>query len=234
MKKQYTLEDFERIVETLRGEHGCPWDRRQTHASLKPFITEEAAELVSSVRIYEKTGNAENMKEELGDILLHLVMHARIAEEEGLFTLADVIEGISEKMIRRHPNVFPPESGGSEQASADWEEIKQREKEGKEWIESPLREIPRELPALIRASKVMKKADRLYGTGKSFQENAKRLKEAADKLSRLRPEAEDQGLQEIFGDMLMSLSEIAAQYRIQPEQILTDRTEDFIEQQEPM
>ena len=234
MKKQYTLDDFEGIVRTLRGEHGCAWDRRQTHASLKPFITEEAAELVSSVRIYEKTGNAENMKEELGDILLHIVLHAQIAEEEGLFTLEDVIEGISEKMIRRHPYVFHPESGGPEQVSANWEEIKQKEKEGKEWIESPLREIPQELPALIRTSKVLKKADRLYGTGKSFQENAKRLMEAVDKMSELRPEREDERLQEIFGDMLMSLSEIAAQYRIPSEQILTDRIEDFIERYEPM
>ena len=80
----------------------------------------------------------------------------------------------------------------------------------------------------------MKKADRLYGTGKSFQENAKRLKEAADKMSKLGPEREDERLQEIFGDMLMSLSEIAAQYRIPSEQILTDRIEDFIERYEPM
>ena len=105
-KKQYTLEDLIHIVETLRSENGCPWDRKQTHKSLKPCMMEEAAELVSSIRIYDTTGNAENMREELGDILLQVVMHAQIAREEGLFAMEDVIREISAKMIRLHPHVF--------------------------------------------------------------------------------------------------------------------------------
>ena len=106
MKKQYTFEEFTDIIKTLRSENGCPWDREQTHNSLKPCMSEEAAELLAAIRIYDTTGNFENMREELGDILLQVVMHSQIACEEGLFSIEDVITEISEKMIRRHPHVF--------------------------------------------------------------------------------------------------------------------------------
>ena len=91
MDKRYTFTDFIQLIERLRGEGGCPWDREQTHNSLRPCMTEETAELLASIRIYEQTGDAENMREELGDILLQVVMHSVIAREEGLFTIEDVI-----------------------------------------------------------------------------------------------------------------------------------------------
>ena len=100
------LEDLQKVVAALRAPDGCPWDRKQTHESLKPCCIEEAAEVISGINILEATGNADNLKEELGDLLLQVVMHAQIAEEEGLFTMEDVIGGITEKMIRRHPHVF--------------------------------------------------------------------------------------------------------------------------------
>ena len=100
MEKQYSFEDFVKIIERLRAKDGCPWDREQTHDSLRPCMMEEAAEFVSSIRIYHESGSAENMREELGDILLQVVMHSVIAQEEGLFTMDDVIEEVSEKMIR--------------------------------------------------------------------------------------------------------------------------------------
>ena len=111
MDNKCSVEDLMDIVKVLRSENGCPWDRRQTHKSLKPYMMEEAAELVSSIRIYDNTGNAENMREELGDILLHVMLHSCIAEEEEIFTLEDVICGISEKMIRRHPRIFGEKAG---------------------------------------------------------------------------------------------------------------------------
>ena len=236
MDKKYSFEDLIDIVKVLRSENGCPWDRRQTHESLKPCMMEEAAELVSSIRIYGQTGNAENMREELGDILLQVMLHSRIAEEEGLFTLEDVICEISEKMVRRHPHVFGGDSGGkkAEDIPADWEEIKRKEKEGKEWIESPLREIPKELPALTRAAKVLKKADKLYGKGCSYKESANRLAEAAERLQELEPEKNKGELEEIAGDILVHLSNIARLYRIPQEQILTDRVEDMIDRYEPL
>lgn len=235
MDKKYSFEDLIHIVKVLRSENGCPWDRRQTHTSLKPCVMEEAAELVSSIRIYDKTGNAENMREELGDILLQVMLHSQIAEEEGIFTLGDVICEISRKMIRRHPHVFGEMTGEkkAEDIPADWEEIKRREKEGKEWIESPLREIPKELPALTRAAKVLKKADKLYGTGSGYKENAARLEESVKILKELNPEEDSEELAEIIGNILINLSDIAGLYKISQEQILTDRVEDMIDKYEP-
>ena len=129
------MESFDKLRETvrrLRAEDGCPWDREQTHESLKPEVIEEAAEVICGINAYEQTGNCENLKEELGDLLLQIVMHAQIAEEEGIFTLDDVISGITEKMVRRHPHVFGNKKvSGSEEVLVNWEEIKRKEKEGK-------------------------------------------------------------------------------------------------------
>ena len=133
--KKYTYQNFLEIIKTLRGENGCPWDRVQTHESLKPCMMEEAAELLASIRIYDQTGNPENMREELGDVLLQVVMHAQIAAEEGHFTMEDVVDEVSRKMIRRHPHVFGTSSAeGAEEALINWEEIKKEEKKDKEWI----------------------------------------------------------------------------------------------------
>ena len=104
-EKRYTYEDFLEIIKTLRSENGCPWDREQTHRSLRPCMTEEAAEVLAAIRIYETTGNWENLREELGDVLLQVVMHACIAQEEGLFTMEDVVNEVAAKMVRRHPRV---------------------------------------------------------------------------------------------------------------------------------
>lgn len=235
MDRQYSMEDFIRIVETLRSEEGCPWDRVQTHASLKPCMMEEAAELVASIRIYDKTGDVENMREELGDILLQVVMHSQIAKEENLFALEDVIDEISRKMIRRHPHVFG-ESGTKDEESirSSWDEIKKKEKEGRTWIESPLREIPMELPALTRASKVLKKVDKLYGAGNTYASSVNALEEAVKKMAQCRPEEEGGEAEKIIGDMLINICDIARQINTSGEQILTDRIEDLIDKYEPL
>ena len=128
-----SFDELKETVRRLRAEDGCPWDREQTHGSLKAPVIEEAAEVICGINIYEKTGNPENLKEELGDLLLQVVMQAQIAEEEGLFTLDDVVRGINEKMIRRHPHVFgDAKIKDSGEVLANWEEIKKQEKAGKE------------------------------------------------------------------------------------------------------
>ena len=104
------MQELMRTVAKLRAPQGCPWDRTQTHESLKAACVEEAAEVVSGINILSETGRAQSLMEELGDLLLQVVMHAQIAEEEGLFTMEDVIRGINRKMIRRHPHVFGEES----------------------------------------------------------------------------------------------------------------------------
>ncbi len=117
------------IIARLRGDHGCPWDRAQTHESLIPCLRDECEEAVQAI---EKK-DSENLCEELGDVLLQVLLHAQIAKEEGLFTMEDVVNGLAEKMVRRHPHVFGGEEYVSEeQGRLRWEEIKRAEKEAKQ------------------------------------------------------------------------------------------------------
>lgn len=151
------LDELRETIACLRSEDGCPWDREQTHESLKPACIEEAAEVISGINILSETGSADNLKEELGDLLLQVVMHAQIAEEEGLFTLEDVVCGVNDKMIRRHPHVFgggKPKSAG--EVPAGWKEIKGREKAGREWEESFLPKAFEEVKQLIEKAKERK------------------------------------------------------------------------------
>lgn len=186
-KEAEALLDFTETVARLRAPDGCPWDRVQTHESLKAACIEEAAEVVSGINILHNTGKAESLCEELGDLLLQVVMHAQIAEEEGLFTLEDVIHGIDEKMIRRHPHIFGKDSGRQSRQSqdtagqkagqtgdqtpaeqihaihADWKEIKAREKQGREWEEPYLFDAFSEAESLIdvaRKRKLRAKSER--------------------------------------------------------------------------
>ena len=132
----YTFNDLREITERLRAPDGCPWDREQTHESLKMAVIEEAAEVICGINILSQTGRKENLQEELGDLLLQIMMHAAIAEEEGLFSVDDVVDTVSRKMIRRHPHVFGNEhTDDPERALEMWEAAKKEEKSGKEWIE---------------------------------------------------------------------------------------------------
>lgn len=231
--ERYTYEDFVKIIKALRSENGCPWDREQTHMSLRPCMMEEAAEVAAAIRIYDRTGNCENLREELGDVLLQVVMHSCIAEEEGLFTLEDVVDEAAEKMVRRHPHVFgsiTAETSG--QVLQNWEEIKRQEKEGKTQTETPLREIPLELPALTRASKVLKKADRLYEPQKSFEDSAKRLRELSERICETVTSDCDKTLSDDVGEFLVEISNISRIYKLSQEQILTDKIEEIIDKYE--
>lgn len=122
------FDEFVQTIASLRGENGCPWDRKQTHESLKECLTEEAGEVIEAI---DKKDD-ENLCEELGDVLLQVVMHAQIAAEENRFTIEDVIRGVNEKMIRRHPHVFGDAKVDSVEEGLElWAQIKQQEKEGK-------------------------------------------------------------------------------------------------------
>ena len=151
------FEEFEEVIARLRAPDGCPWDRAQTHMSLKKTCIEEAAEVICGINILDQTGDADNLKEELGDLLMQVVLHARIAEEEGLFTMDDVIQSIIDKMIRRHPHVFGDSDGpGTDGSKESWEEIKKQEKAGKEWTEEYLPEAFEEAKELIEKAKKRK------------------------------------------------------------------------------
>lgn len=127
-KNMYTYSELLNIIAELRGDHGCPWDKAQTHESMIPCLRDECQEVIEAI---EQDDN-ENLCEELGDVLLQVLLHAQIAREEGAFTMEDVVNGLAEKMVRRHPHVFGNEEYGSlEQNQKRWEEIKQAEKEMK-------------------------------------------------------------------------------------------------------
>ena len=122
------FDEFVQTIALLRGENGCPWDKKQTHESLKECLTEEAGEVMEAI---DKKDD-ENLCEELGDLLLQVVMHAQIAAEENRFTIEDVVRGVNEQMVRRHPHVFGEATVSSvEEGLSLWEQIKKQEKQGK-------------------------------------------------------------------------------------------------------
>lgn len=180
--RQCTFDELCSIVDKLRGPGGCPWDKAQTHESLKPCLLEETYEVLDGIDTWEKTGRWESLCEELGDLLLQVLMHSHIAQEEEIFTLEEVISGISQKMIRRHPHVFGDKPQVmAQEVPGSWEAIKKQEKRGRS-LKEELEEIPSQLPALVRAQKIQKK---LAGAGRkelSRQELLESLKMSLDKL----------------------------------------------------
>ena len=240
--KRYTLEDFVDIVSTLRSENGCPWDREQTHESLEKCLRDECEEVIEAI---EKKDD-DNLCEELGDVLLQVVMHSQIAREQGKFTLEDVIDGVAKKMVRRHPHVFGDvKLETEEERLAMWNAIKKQEKEGKTWITSPLREIPAELPSLTRGVKVAKKLDKLsqyydVNTGESpvpkDNELGTLLVETSQKVQQLLQNTNQesgkrkQELSEMITIMLRSISQLAYRAGLQPEQLMYDDIEALIAQ----
>ena len=137
-------------IKLLQSEDGCPWDKVQTHESVKAGCIEEACEVLAGINILSETGKADNLKEELGDLLLQVIFHACLAEKEGLFDLQDVARAAYEKMIRRHPHVFhEPMLDKDGNPVTDWEEIKKLEKAGREWEEDYLPDALKEGVSLI-------------------------------------------------------------------------------------
>lgn len=151
MSKEF--DELKKTIARLRAEDGCPWDRAQTMESLKPECIEEAAEVICGIDILKRSGNPENLKEELGDLLLQVMMLSQIAEEQGLFSVEEVCRGINDKMIRRHPHVFGQvlkDENGNPVTS--WEGIKRLEKAGKEWMDDYLPASFEEAKQLILAA----------------------------------------------------------------------------------
>lgn len=245
----YTIEEFKDIIEMLRSENGCPWDRVQTHESLKPCMMEEAAEVLAGIRILNQTGNGENLKEELGDVLLQVMMHSQIAKEEELFAFEDVVDDISRKMIRRHPHVFvqePVNVDSVEQVLTNWEDIKKKEKQGKEWAAQPLREIPMELPALTRGTKVIKKLNKLYQPQPDLKAIIQDLCAYSEKVGLLAEQLDGsegtgtdneknlkQELETQLSELLWQICEISAKMGVTSEQILDNKIADTIDKYEP-
>lgn len=216
--------DFAAIVKQLRRD--CPWDREQTHESVKHLLIEEAYEVVEAI-------DAEDWDElaaELGDVFLHVLFHATIAEEEGRFTLNDVIEAETDKLVRRHPHVFGDETADDPEAIADtWEEIKQRESDEDEARSSVLDGVPSQLPGLLRAYRMQQKA---AGVGFDFPERSEAWNKVEEELTEFLRTVEADGdpdeQEAEFGDLLFALTNYARQAGINPENALRATNDKFV------
>ena len=150
MDKKFNFQELQAIVATLRGENGCPWDKSQTHESLKLYTLEEAYEVNQAVSNLTKTGDCTNLKEELGDLLFQVLLQSQVAEDNGEFAIEDMIDGIARKMIHRHPHVFAGRHYDSvEQQQADWEKLKAQEEGHKQTsLKEDIALIPESFPAI--------------------------------------------------------------------------------------
>ena len=192
------LSDLAAIMDRLREEDGCPWDRRQTHESLKNYLIEEAYEVIEAI----ESGDDSNLKEELGDLLFQIIFHSRLAKEKGTFTLEDVLTEISEKMVRRHPHVFGADSlKDSDEVLEKWEQIKQKEKKR----DSILDGIPNALPSLIRAKRLQERAARVGFDWPKTEDVWKKVEEEWEELQQARKNEDHENIVEEIGDLLIAI-----------------------------
>lgn len=218
------LERLIDIMKLLRSEEGCPWDREQTHESLKKYLIEETYEYLEVVDLKDTTG----MCEELGDVLLQIVFHARIAEENGDFNIEDVINGVCEKMIHRHPHVFGDVNvENSSQVLQNWEEIKKKEK-GVSDQTTVLQGVPNNLPALMRSYKVQQKAAQVGFDWTNPEDVFAKLREEIDELEAEYKGKNNAGIDEELGDVLFSVVNLSRFLKVHPELSLSQATNKFI------
>ncbi len=207
------------VFEELLGEHGCAWDKQQTHESLCPQMVEEVYEVMDAV----KNGDFAGLQEELGDVLLHVVLQSKLASGEGRFTIDDVMRGLSDKLIYRHPHVFGDlKESDSEALKTNWEKLKRVEKGIKSATESA-RLVPGSFPALMRAQKVIKKATKAGMPSPNLNDGVDR---AIALLSGIKTEGAT--LDTTFGDLLLEIANISTNLQINAEIALTNATEQFI------
>lgn len=206
------------IVRRLRKE--CPWDREQTHQSIRHSLIEETYEVVEAL----DTNNLDELKKELGDLLLHVVMHATIAEQDREFTLKDVVNGISEKLIRRHPHVFGKHKAeDAEQVITTWEKLKLAE--GRESI---LEGVPKHLPALQRAMRVQERVARVGFDWKKSEDAWKKVEEEVRELKQTLKARNKKRREEEFGDFIFALVNYARFIDVNPENALRSTIEKFM------
>ena len=219
------------VIRILRAPGGCPWDRAQTHESLTRGMVEEAYEVVQAIENKDR----DNLVEELGDVLLQVMMHAEIGAEEGAFTLREVCDRESDKMIRRHPHVFGPnaqKSAGSGGLSVDnvldlWENIKEVEK-AETSTTADMQKIPRHLPALLRSEKVQKKAARVGFDWDDVSGAFAKLDEETAELKEAYQQGDQAHMREELGDLLFAVTNISRFLDIDPEEALNDASKKFI------
>ena len=221
-KDSYDVKDLEEIVRILRAPGGCPWDAEQTHQSIRRNFLEEAYEAAEAI----DEESPEHLKEELGDVLLQVVFHARMEQEEGRFDLDAVADGVCKKLIYRHPHVFGDVSvSGTGEVLSNWEELKRKEK-GQATNTDALESVARSLPALWRAEKVQKKAKK---AGFDWPDVSGALDKLSEELEELKTAAaQGTNVAEELGDLLFSAVNVSRFLKVDCEDALNQATDKFI------
>jgi len=209
------------IVAQLRAPGGCPWDREQTHESLLPQLIEEAYEVAGAVGAKDDA----NFREELGDLLLLIVMHAEIAREAGRFNIDNVIGDATEKLIRRHPHVFgKSDARDSRAVLKQWESIKRAEKTGKHYLD----DLPVALPALMRAQKAQSKAARVNFDWTELRDVIAKIEEEVAEAKSAISSQDRQAIEDEIGDLLFAVVNLARKCKLDAEGVLQSATDKFV------
>ena len=224
LKNKYELNDLLDIMKLLRSEKGCPWDREQTHDSLKKYLIEEAYEVLEAIDQKDK----DKVCDELGDVLLQIVFHSQIANEENKFDINDVITAVCRKMITRHTHVFgEAKADTAEDVVGNWEAIKKKEK-GFEDQTSALKDVPSNLPALMRSFKVQQKAAQVGFDWDNIDEVFAKVKEEVFELEDVYKSKNVERITDELGDVFFSLVNLSRFLKVSPELALTSTINKFI------
>lgn len=210
------------IVNTLRSENGCDWDKEQTFDTIKPYITEESYELIDAIN----NKDFDNIKEELGDLMLQIILLSQIAKENKLFTIDNVLREINEKLIRRHPHVFGDTIlKGSKNVLKQWESIKKSENKERKSI---LDGIPKSLPTMNVAYKLMDRAARVGFEYKNVADAFDKIKEEFEEMKEAFDSNDKEHLEEELGDLMMTIIDFARMNNINPDSALSKTNKKFI------
>jgi len=224
LKDKYEFSDLVEIMKLLRSEKGCPWDRDQNHESLKKYLIEETYEVLEAIDLKDK----DKLCEELGDLLLQVVFHAQIGSEEGTFNIDDVITSICRKMILRHTHVFGGDKAETPDEVVDnWEAIKRKEKDVKSHTEV-LRDVPSNLPALMRSYKVQQKAAQVGFDWDNIQDVFDKVDEEIRELKDVYTSKNVERISDEMGDVFFALVNLSRFLKVQPELALTGTINKFI------
>ncbi|MDO4731457.1 MAG: nucleoside triphosphate pyrophosphohydrolase [Clostridia bacterium] len=221
IKDKYDIEDLIDIVNVLRSDGGCPWDRKQTHHTLKENLLEETYEVFEAI----DDNNVELLKEELGDVLLQVVFHSQIESESNRFNFSDVADGICKKLIIRHPHVFSStEVKDADEVLTNWEKIKVKSKN--QTAKQSLEGITKTLPTLLKAAKLFSKSKKLDIYSTNIEDLLDKINDKSDKLKQ--SEQQESELENTLGDLLFYICGVCAYMNINPEMILRQKCEDFL------
>lgn len=228
MENKDWIKELVAIMTRLRDENGCPWDRKQTHASLKRYLVEETAELLEAIDDQDDQA----IKDELGDVLLNILFHAQIASEENRFDIQDVARNTCEKLIRRHPHVFGDTTvHTAEGVVTQWEQIKQTERQSKpntsDKSDSAIHGVPKHLPALHRAYKILNKAARVGFEWPTVDGVLEKIHEELAEVQQAINEGDKKAVAEEIGDLLFAVTNLSRFLDHFPEQTLHDSIRKF-------